>query len=274
MITKDSFHFALAGITTTLMVAVLSVAQHGTVAKPPELHAVAAKGHSVAVAAPGRKTESPIPPVLLKQKMKESQRRIAADLLSYFPAECQNTLQNFYVRENGSDRRGLAGKDTVIIDGRLSDAEFRAVLVHELLGHVMDLGCLQGTPQSGESAYRDGDTVFYRNDPSVAFYQLSWSTERTRNPQAKPDDFVSGYAYQADAFEDLAESVAYAYLHPDLFAKRARENPVLARKLAWVQTEIFNGKDLPGRSTAPLDTKSIPWDVTKLPYSLLAQVGR
>lgn len=200
------------------------------------------------------------PDIALKHK------RIANEVIRLLPSECQMQLQHFYVRYDKPDRRGLAGKSVIIIDGTLSDDEFRAVLMHEALGHLFDLGCLTGTPQAGKSDFVDGSDPIYNDDPSLAFYRISWLDATHRRPNAKAEDFVTGYAI-TDPFEDLAESVTYYLLNRTAFVKRARMNIALAAKLRWLQTF------LPAASSPPPITKNtawtgvIPWDATKLPYT-------
>jgi|GEM_PF-2133159 len=204
---------------------------------------------------------------LAQQKsLRAEHRRIITEIVGFLPKGCESTLQNFTVRYDHPEHRGLAGKNTVIISGNLPLNEFRGVLVHELLGHMVELGCLEGHQESGQSVFRDGDEVFYNDDPSVAFYRLSWATETQRRTDAKAEDFVTGYAFRGDAFEDLAETVAFYFFQNDAFVIRARKNPVLAQKYAWVKTHVFPQKTIPAKGTFAWNGKTIPWDATKLPY--------
>jgi hypothetical protein len=193
------------------------------------------------------------------------QAQILAELEGFLPASCAQKTRNIFVRYDRPERRGLAGKTTVIVSGSLPLQEFRAVLVHELLGHVNDLGCLEGTPKSGASAFRDGNEVIFNDDPSTAFYAISWTAAKQKREDSLDRDFVSGYA-KADAFEDVAESVAFYVLHREEFRRRAEENPVLARKLAWVETYALPSAQSYALSTYVWDARNIPWDITLLPY--------
>jgi hypothetical protein len=78
-----------------------------------------------------------------------------------------------------------------------------------------------------------------------------------------PADFVTGYAYQADNFEDLAESVTYYITQEDAFRERAKTNTALAKKLSWLETYMPKGKRLADGDTW---NGRIPWDATKLAF--------
>lgn len=197
--------------------------------------------------------------------IQERHKIIADEVLRLLPESCTNQLKNFYVRYDRPERRGLAGKSTIIMDGTLGDEEFRAVLIHEALGHVFDLGCLQGSPLAGTSMFKDGSEPIFRDDPSLAFYRISWVNSTQQRTEARPEDFVSGYA-ASDPFEDLAESVIYYILHNDAFIERARTNAALRTKLKWLQAF------LPVQPSVLAEKRSawngaIPWDITKIAYT-------
>jgi hypothetical protein len=199
----------------------------------------------------------------------EREKFIADEVLRLLPTSCQPQLKDFYVRYDKPERRGLAGKDSVIIDGTLSDDEFRAVLVHEALGHVFDLGCLKGNPRSGASAFRDGKEIIFNSDPSTEFYGISWQTSHMQKPGATEQDFVSGYA-RSDPFEDLAESAAYFILHRHSFEERAQTNAALLAKLRWFETFLPQSTPLALENESQWNS-NVPWDVTKLPYTWLGR---
>lgn len=198
------------------------------------------------------------------------QAQALEEVESLLPASCANRDRSIYVRYDHPEKRGLAGKSAIIVSGNLPLQEFRAVLVHEMLGHFNDLGCLQGTPKSGESPFRDGSEVIFNDDPSTAFYGISWISATERRHDSHNEDFVSGYAKQ-DPFEDVAESVAFYVLHREEFKRRAQENPMLARKLAWIQTYAQPGVHSEALSMYTWDSGDIPWDVTKLSYVWMGQ---
>jgi hypothetical protein len=198
--------------------------------------------------------------------IRDDQRQALKELIGFLPAACSEKIRTLTIRYDHPASRGLAGKDTVIVSGNVSIAEFRALLAHEMFGHLVDLGCLTGTAASGDSVFPDGNTPTYADDPSVLFYQISWSSPKTLRADATARDFVSGYAFKADVFEDEAETVAFYFLHKAEFERMARANPALARKLQWVETYVFPNVESYAWSDYRWRASAIPWDVTKLPY--------
>lgn len=188
------------------------------------------------------------------------------EALHTLPTQCQNTLQNFYVKYEKQEHRGLAGKSVMILDGTVQrEDELRALFIHES-GHNIDLGCLQGTASSGKSAFSDGDDAVYKDDPSVAYYSISWITSGVHKSNTRPEDFVSGYA-SYDIWEDFSEGFAYFMLHNDEFAKRAEDNAALAKKYAFFRDVLFGGT-VPQVATGKTTfSGKVPWDITKLAYS-------
>lgn len=200
------------------------------------------------------------------------QRVIINEILRLLPAPCQDKIQSFYVRYDNPAERGLAGKDTVMVSGNVPDKEFRALLVHEIFGHIEDLGCLQGTAKAGPTAFWDGRDAIYNDDPSVQFYGISWVAANRRRSTSSDEDFVSGYA-RSDAFEDEAESAAFYFFHREEFRRMAASNPALAKKYAWLQANVFPQMPVYARSPSVWSANNIPWDVTKLPYEWVTDVA-
>lgn len=248
-------------------------AREESTAATAELHAVGAKTSTgrarergiVRLQAPKKPivTEPALLPVVDRKDIRLRHRLIADEVLRLFPAFCREKLQTFSVLYDNPSRRGLGGKSTIILSGLVTDTEFRALMIHEM-GHVFDLGCLTGTAASGKSEFRDGEDLMMNDDPSVLYYRLSWTDEKTRLSDSRDSDFVSGYAV-ADVYEDFAEAFALYLLQPELFAKRAEKNPILAAKFQWMRRHV------PVVATVAVggasDRKGIPWDVTKLPYT-------
>lgn len=203
-------------------------------------------------------------PVIDHSGATEHQKRILNAALLSLPEACRDTLKNLYIRQKKQESRGLAGKTVMILDGTVrSDAELRALFVHES-GHNWDLGCLKGTPLAGKSEFSDGDEPIYNDDPSLAYYRISWLTSEVQRSSTRPEDFVSGYA-SYNIFEDFAESFAYFVLQNDAFAERAKSNEALAKKYVFFRDVFFNG-EVPQVAAGRSSTKTIPWDVTKLAY--------
>jgi hypothetical protein len=209
-------------------------------------------------------------PIVDRSEIRRAHRTLLDEVLRALPPTCRDALKYVSVLYDKPDHRGLASKDTIILDGTLPESELRAVFIHEL-GHIADLGCLTGTERNGVSAYRDGKTPMFTDDPSVAFYQISWSDAKTRKSQSAPEDFVSGYARSSDVFEDLAESYAFAILHRAEFEERAKDNEALMRKLLWLKTYLLPEEIEATSSTFAAPTNRIVWDVTKLPYQWVTE---
>ena len=222
---------------------------------------------NVAIVAPSPRAQTLLP-VVDQEDIKMEHRIMSDEVLRLMPKRCRDVLHNFYVRYDNPKNRGLAGKNTLIISGTVPRQEFRALLIHEL-GHVFDLSgeqaCLSVTKESGYSTFRDGSELFYWNDPSVAFYQISWINEKTKRYQVKSEDFVTGYA-SWDPFEDFAESFAYFLLQNETFRKRALTNTAMAAKYKWFQTYLFP-EDMHIATGKNSWNGIVPWDATKLAYS-------
>jgi hypothetical protein len=197
--------------------------------------------------------------------IQERHKVIASEVLRLLPTRCQWEIENFYVRYDKPERRGLAGKSTIILDGTLPDDEFRAVLIHEAFGHVFDLGCLTGSAAAGRSPFQDGSDPVFNDDPSLAFYRISWLDAKTKREEARPDDFVTGYA-ETDPFEDFAESAIYYMLQRETFAQRASTDAALLAKYKWFQTFLPLTFLDAGTHVAAWDG-TVPWDATKLLYA-------
>ncbi len=203
-------------------------------------------------------------PVVDQKDILPRQRVLADQVLRALPPSCRNNLQNFYVTyEKNPRNRGLGGESTMIIPGNVPDSEFRALIIHEC-GHITDLGGLRGFDLSRPSMFIDGTTRIFGDDLSVLFYQISWLTSTVMQPGATTADFVSGYA-TTDPFEDFAETYAYYVLQQKEFMRLAKKNPILQAKYDFMNRLVFAGEQIvaDGRHTRG---RSIPWDVTRLPY--------
>lgn len=215
------------------------------------------QGHA---AAPSSQT---ILPVVSHPDIRSDHQILLSHTLRALPKQCQASLQHLYIQYDNPTERGLAGKGTMILSGNVQDAELRALFIHEF-GHITDLGCLSGTPESGPSVFHDGPESIFQNDPSTSFYNISWAQETQRKPGSSLKDFVSGYAAK-DAFEDFAETFAYFVLQPEAFNTRAQGNDTLRKKYLWMQEYVFQNQK-PIASGKPWNGLR-PWDVTKVPFT-------
>lgn len=242
-----------------------SVATDVPVTKKKKRAAVAPKKRTfIAQVAESPSSERKYLAVVDQPDIHEEHKIIADEVLRMLPSSCLSTLKNFYVRYDYPEQRGLAGKSSVIVSGNVPESEFRALLIHEVFGHVVDLGCLRGTPESGASGFRDGTETIFNDDPSVAFYRISWENDKNHKAGVTDEDFVTGYAAW-DPFEDMAESVTYYVTQEQAFRERAQWNPALAVKLQWIESTLFP-KGISVATGYHVWEDRVPWDATKLPY--------
>ena len=278
-------NYALPSLATLLAVISLAVHPYGSVAelksaatairtKPASHLAMTMTGprrHQVRLStAPSvyldqKKPTSRLEKILDESGVNENQRSLVGSVLSLLDDACLEKIETFSVLYNHPKHRGLAGKGVILVSGTVPDQELVGLLLHEGLGHFRDITCLTGTEASGVSTFRDGDAVIFNNDPSISFYKISWTNEKTRRADAQPEDFVTGYPYLSDNFEDLAESVTYYVTQEKNFRTRAAANPILAQKLAWLEQYMPRTKAI-AETDAQWDGK-IAWDATKLAFT-------
>lgn len=186
--------------------------------------------------------------------------------LKSLPPEPVSHLKHLTLYFSNSGRRGLGGGNTIILRCQnVTDEELVGVLVHEV-GHIMDTGVMEGN-KAKRSGFMDGQKVVYEDDPSVAFYRLSWIDEDTRTLNSTAEDFVSGYA-MSDPFEDFAETYAYYILHGNEFRVLAQHNEVLQKKYEFLKTTVFEGKEYDNGDEKDIDIETRHFDVTVLPYDM------
>lgn len=251
-------------ISAAVVLAALGLAAWGIVARGEALTRATEAVHQAATVVRPHHKAAPLLPAVAQKDIRANHQKLADETLRALPAGCRNNLKNFYVNyDKNAANRGLGGASTIIIIGTVPDAEFRALLVHEC-AHVIDIGALKGAKDSGFSAFMDGKNPVYQNDPSVAFYQISWLAENMQQPGTKSTDFVSGYA-ASDPFEDFAESFAFYALQPKEFARLAQTNTVLKAKYEFMRDLVFSATEQFAQGKF-VRSKAVPWDVTKLPY--------
>ncbi len=135
-----------------------------------------------------------------------------ASVLAKLPSDHLSTLKNLVLDYNPKAHRGLGGKSLIILRAvDMDETELYGVLIHEI-GHSVDLGHLSEVKRKKISEFNDGKKPVYETDPSLEFYRISWTDEKTRKRDASNLDFVSGYGL-SDPFEDFAECYVYYVLH-------------------------------------------------------------
>lgn len=247
------------------------------------LHAAGMEGREIAKRTEEKQDIVKIP-AIEQPDIRVRQKTIVRDALKRMEQECVDALKNFYVVYNDLPTRGQAGKSTIILSGKVDAAEteesaneFRGLLLHEF-GHVTSLSdCLGERQRQGESPFHDGAEAIPTKRKATEFYEISWLNDVTKRAGATEADFVTGYA-ATEPIEEFAETFAYFLLQPEAFRERAERSEILARKLLWMEQNVFrNVHTVAEGLSAP--TGDVPWDATKLPYrwkaedALLSQEG-
>lgn len=161
--------------------------------------------------------------------------------------------------------RGWGGEGIVILAAaKMPMEELIAVMVHEI-GHHVDAAFLNHTNEKFPSAYYDREQVVYSDDPSVAFYNLSWMNNKERR-SGDHSDSVSGYGVTT-IHEDFAETFAFYVLHGQEFEFLSKMNPVLKQKYDFMKNTVFEGRVFEDTFSS-VQTEKRPWDVTRLDYNL------
>jgi hypothetical protein len=211
--------------------------------------------------APHKRAATSLLPVVDQPDILMHHRILADKVLRALPSFCRANLKNFYVNyDTNAANRGLGGAQTIIVIDA-PDAEFQSLIKHEC-GHVTDLGGLRGTVASGQSNFFDGNTPIFNDDPSVAFYEISWINPTTMKSGMDERHFVSGYA-MTNPFEDFGETYAFFAMQQEEFARLAQANPVLQAKYEFMERVVF--RDTPSFTTGfYVRGNKIDWDVTKM----------
>lgn len=180
-----------------------------------------------------------------------------------------DSLQEIIVKKDTGNRRWYATHDTVVFNlwSVQSYDEFVELVGHEL-GHIVDLGVVNGTDSQNDANFTEfQDEVFAIDDPSLEYYALSWKSETVRKSSTKKDDFCSGYG-MSDPFEDFAECHNLYLNHNNIFKYLASKNSVMKKKYDFM-VSLYNGKYLfKGTSKELSKFKSSPsqrpWDTTRM----------
>jgi len=168
-----------------------------------------------------------------------------------------------------TERRWCADRNTVMLNLELfkSYKEYANVLVHEIAWHIVDLWIIQWESNSKDENFTEfGSKVFNIDDESLAYYDLSWSSEKTRKKWASKEDFCSLYA-MTTPFEDFAECVT-AYKNNYLYFKvLAQENRKLRQKFKFID-KLYKWKYVIPNANKAIEAKQDlekrEWDLTKI----------
>ncbi|GHV23014.1 hypothetical protein FACS1894176_00510 [Bacteroidia bacterium] len=94
----------------------------------------------------------------------------------------EDVFSQILVNQTKGNRRGSSGRSklTMNLGGMKYDDEFRQVFTHEV-GHIMDLGALQGKNSTKSTLYTEfGKKAFALDDPSLEYYKYSRQSETIR----------------------------------------------------------------------------------------------
>ncbi len=165
-------------------------------------------------------------------------------------------------------RRWYAGHHSILMNTLAIDdhKEFWEVLTHEF-GHIIDLWILVWNwPQKNSRFTEFGKERFYKDDPSIQYYEISWLNEDTRKANSSRMDFVSWY-WMTNPFEDFAESINLYLNHYWVFKKMSDTSSSLDLKFKFMQN-LFNDRYL-NYWRANIDKiksnpERRPWDSTNI----------
>lgn len=154
-------------------------------------------------------------------------------------------LNTIKVNDIGGKRWYATRNNVVLNIGDMSgEDEFYQVSTHEL-GHIIDLGFLQGTKEQKDKQYTEfKKPVFATDDPSISFYKLSRESELIRKADAKKQNFCSTYG-MSDPFEDFAECFNLYVNHNKLFKFLGQKDKILGQKYNFI-ANIFKGNYING----------------------------
>jgi hypothetical protein len=186
-------------------------------------------------------------------KNTESRKRLVENVLStdsmYFGYSALSIILDAKLIE---PRWQLKGRSIRLSSLVKNDSEFLKLLVHEL-GHYVDIYNLISFGKE--------------QDPSSAFYAISWESSKTKKSTEWLESFISWYA-ATNQWEDFAESFTFYIFHNDEFADRALKNESLRQKYLFFSNVVFS-------QWAFIDTDfvigTVPayiWDTTKIPVSV------
>lgn len=178
------------------------------------------------------------------------------------------TIKSIAISKKYEETRGYVQQNKIIFYIQLiqSNNEFSELATHEI-GHITDLGYLQGSSDKKSKVYTEFDKiVFAINDPSLYFYKISWTSETIRKAASKTKDFCSIYG-MTDPFEDFAECFNLYIHHNTLFKQLARTNTSLKQKYNLI-ANIFDGNFINANTKDLLlikqNTMRRPRDTTKI----------
>jgi hypothetical protein len=179
-----------------------------------------------------------------------------------------DTIKKIEIKNDKTAKRGYATRYEVVVNAGPVESikEFQNLTTHEL-GHIFDLGVMQGNKNTKSSSFTEfNKVVFSSNDPSLLFYKLSRESEKIRKKGSNKKDFCSGYG-MSNPFEDFSECFNLYINNQYFFKTIARQSSVLEKKYNFIAS-ILQGKYKEKNSEALWQLKNNrdrrPRDSTKL----------
>lgn len=179
-----------------------------------------------------------------------------------------NTIKKIEIKNNEEEKRGSATRDTIVLNIWPTNGlkEFQNLSTHEL-GHIFDLGVMQGTKPTKSKVFTEfNKSVFATDDPSFLFYKLSRTSEKIRKKEANKKDFCSWYG-MTNPFEDFSECFNLYINNQNFFKFIARKNNILAKKYNFIATLLqwqYKEKNTEAILLLKENTARRPRDTTKL----------
>ncbi len=178
------------------------------------------------------------------------------------------SIKKISLKAKGGKRRGYATHNYIEINTSLihSYGEFIEIFTHEAW-HIVDLGVREWIQRKKDKQYTEfGQARFAIDDPSIAYYKISFSNEKIRKAWSNKEEFCSRYG-MTDPFEDFAECTNLYVNHHNLFKYMAKYNNKLQQKYTiinnifqqhYLQNDSKNIKKLTQKPSRRV------WDTTKL----------
>jgi len=163
------------------------------------------------------------------------------NILSQIPEKYKKSLEKIKITKN-IQRRWLAWAKSMYLNPDMIDSneEFERVFIHEFW-HIVDLWYLKSKEEKITTKFKDWTNDIFADDPSVEFYLLCWETESKQNWECNDLDFASKY-WQADVFEDFAESFLLYVKNNASFKIMATESEIMKKKYEFFKKYLWEWK--------------------------------
>ena len=149
----------------------------------------------------------------------------------------QSTLSSFVVTDGSTEpckdnARACANGQDLYINYKLvsSPRELISVIAHEL-GHVVDIGLVQGSASSMDPDFSINGDKIATDDPSLSYYRLGWTNTTTSTNNTL--DFCSSYG-KSNPYEDFAECFNRYLTEHEFFVRATATSAILRQKYNYI----------------------------------------